>query len=385
MATKTVQRNHMAKKSSGPLHERSVVSEKPNGEGRKTSGTSVAKAYLQLGAAQWALILAMIFGGCCSNVFTLEAIVKEDPRAGNLITFVQFLFVAVEGYAHFFTPSRPPIFLPKPHVPFTRYSIIVTMFFVVSFLNNYVWKYHISVPVHIIFRSGGTVMSMVVGALAGKRYSKAQVASISLLTVGVVAATLFDAKKEEPSQVETTVATTKEFAIGMLILFLAQALSAVMSQITELTYNQYGNHWRENLFYMHFLPLPLFFLARKSITDEFATLSASPPIALVPASVAQYVPPLSAPQSIVHLLLNGATQYICVRGVNNLAGTATAVTVTIVLNVRKCVSLLLSIYMFGNNLSLGTCLGAALVFGGAAWYSLESSRLREAQKQAKAL
>ncbi|KAK9362545.1 UAA transporter [Lipomyces starkeyi] len=386
MVTKTVQRIPKTRESSGTLHDKAAVSdEKPNGAvSKKNNGGSVSTAYLQLGVVQLVAILTMIFGGCCSNVFTLEAIVKEDPRAGNLITFVQFLFVAVEGYCHFFTFSRPPIFLPKAHVPFTRYAFIVTMYFLVSFLNNYVWKYHISVPVHIIFRSGGTMMSMLAGALAGKRYSIVQIASVIMLTIGVVSATLFDAKKE-PNQIETNVASTKEFAIGICILFLAQALSAMMSQLTELTYKKYGNYWRENLFYMHFLSLPLFFPARKSIIDEFKTLSASPALTLVPTHLAPYVPRFSVPQNIVYLVLNGATQYICVRGVNNLAGNATAVTVTIVLNVRKCISLLCSMYIFGNNLSFGTCFGAALVIGGAAWYSLESSRLREVQKQAKAL
>lgn len=37
---------------------------------------SVASSVAQVTFAQWSLILALIFGGCCSNVFTLEAIVS---------------------------------------------------------------------------------------------------------------------------------------------------------------------------------------------------------------------------------------------------------------------------------------------------------------------
>ncbi|KAK9465920.1 UAA transporter [Lipomyces arxii] len=341
--------------------------------------TSAATAYLQVGLAQWTVILGLIFGGCCSNVFTLEAIVNEDPHAGNLITFVQFLFVAVEGYIHFFTLSRPPIFLPKPSVPITRYAVIVTMFFLVSVLNNYVWKYHISVPVHIIFRSGGTVITLIVGAIVGKRYSKAQVVSVVFLTIGVITATLFDSKRKEP---ESEVAITEaEFVIGLAILLVAQILSAVMSQLTESTYKKYGNHWRENLFYMHFLTLPFFTPVWRSIVDEFHNLPRSSQLDLVPAPMAAFLPQITVPQNLFYLFLNAATQYVCVRGVNNLAGTFTAVTVAIVLNVRKCVSLLLSIYLFGNRLSSGTCFGALLVFSSAAWYSIESSRLREVQEK----
>ncbi|KAK9237608.1 UAA transporter [Lipomyces kononenkoae] len=390
MVTQTVQRNPKARESSGTLHEKTAVDddERPNGGSvsNKATGASVAAVSLQLGVGQLAMVMAMILGGCCSNVFTLEAIVKEDPYAGNLITFTQFVFVAVEGYIHFFALSRPPFFLAKSQVPLRQYAIIVVMFFLVSFLNNYVWKYHISVPVHIIFRSGGTMMSMVVGGLFGKRYSIVQVASVTLLTIGVISATLFDSKKKKLNQIDTTVvASTEEFSLGIFILFLAQVLSALMSQLTEFTYKKYGNHWRENLFYMHFLSLPLFYPIRKSIIDEFKTLSASRPLALIPSRLALYIPRVLVPQGLMYLALNGLTQYICVRGVNNLAGNATALTVAIVLNVRKCISLLFSIYIFGNNLSFGTCFGAALVFGGAAWYSLETSRLRQVQKRAKAL
>ncbi len=50
----------------------------------------------------------------------------------------------------------------------------IAMFFAVNMLNNFAFGYNISVPVHIILRSGGSVMTMGVGYLWGKRYSKVQ-------------------------------------------------------------------------------------------------------------------------------------------------------------------------------------------------------------------
>lgn len=44
----------------------------PNDQKAKDVVSSVAQVTL----GQWGLILALIFGGCCSNVFTLEAIVS---------------------------------------------------------------------------------------------------------------------------------------------------------------------------------------------------------------------------------------------------------------------------------------------------------------------
>ncbi|KAA8573662.1 hypothetical protein EYC84_005243 [Monilinia fructicola] len=51
--------------------------------------------------------------------------------------------------------------------------------------------------------------------------------------------------------------------------------------------------------------------------------------------------------------MNVLTQYACIRGVNLLAAASSALTVTIVLNVRKLISLLLSIWLFGIDSVLG--------------------------------
>lgn len=51
---------------------------------------------------------------------------------------------------------------------------------------------------------------------------------------------------------------------------------------------------------------------------------------------------------------------------------------TVALNVRKLVSLLLSIYLFGNSLSQGVLAGAVLVFLGGGLYGVEGARLRNA-------
>jgi UDP-xylose/UDP-N-acetylglucosamine transporter B4 len=80
------------------------------------------------------------------------------------------------------------------------------------------------------------------------------------------------------------------------------------------------------------------------------------------------------PRLLWHLFVNMFTQYVCVRGVNILGANATALTVTIVLNLRKFVSLLLSIIIFKNHLGPTAVVGTVFVFIGAAWYSWESSR-----------
>lgn len=79
-------------------------------------------------------------------------------------------------------------------------------------------------------------------------------------------------------------------------------------------------------------------------------------------------------------MLNALTQYLCIRGVNLLAAQTSALGVTIVLNLRKLVSLFISIWVFGNTLPAGVVVGAAVVFGSAGLWGWEGQRKKRREK-----
>lgn len=110
------------------------------------------------------------------------------------MTFVQFLFVATIGLPSQFDPKRPPFFLKPNKVPIRRWLINIVLFFSINVLNNHAFSYDISVPVHIILRSGGSITTMLAGSLYGKKYSRIQVTAVLLLTVGVITAAWSDAQ-----------------------------------------------------------------------------------------------------------------------------------------------------------------------------------------------
>lgn len=169
---------------------------------------------------------------------------------------------------------------------------------------------------------------------------------------------------------------------GLLILLAAQILSAYMGVYVQDTYATHGSHWRENLFYSHFLSLPLFLPLTPTLIRQYSALFSTPPLAL-PDSL-PVLKSANLPQGIAFLLLNSATQIACITGVNLLSAQASAVTVTIVLNVRKLVSFVASTVLFGHSLSGMMMLGAALVFGAGALYGWETSyRLPMTKKQQK--
>lgn len=330
---------------------------------------------------QWLAVgamLSLIFGGCCSNVFALESIIKVERDSGLLLTFVQFLFVAVTGLPSQFDRTRPPFFLKPNKVPIRRWLVNIVLFFSINTLNNHAFSYDISVPVHIILRSGGSITTMIAGSLYGKKYSRIQIIAVLLLTVGVITAAVSDAQTKEPKSASTG---NPSFVTGLVILFVAQVLSAIMGLYTEETYRMYGPQWKENLFYSHLLSLPLFLPFLPGLARQFMKLANSPPLALPLPTMEDY-PNLSAslyksleriqiPSQLFYLVLNVLTQYACIRGVNLLAAASSALTVTIVLNIRKLVSLLLSIWIFGNRLATGTLIGAIIVFSAGGLYSMD--------------
>ncbi|KAI9769671.1 MAG: golgi uridine diphosphate-N- acetylglucosamine transporter [Geoglossum simile] len=334
------------------------------------------------------VMVGLIFGGCCSNVFALEAIIKDEPSSGVLITFTQFLLVALHGYYTHFSRHNPPFFLKPNRVPLIRWMTNIVLFFSVNILNNYAFGFDISVPVHIILRSGGSITTMLVGFAWGKRYSRMHVISVALLTVGVIISAIGGSKKSSLTTQSTSLAT---FLTGLLILFVAQVLSAIMGLYIQATYEAYGSHWRENLFYSHFFSLPLFIPFFPKMLAQFRLLATSPPISFPLTSLAPYLPPafstsiqipyvIAIPKHLLSLLLNALTQFACIRGVNLLGSRASALTVTIVLNIRKLASLLLSVQLFGNKLSPVVMAGAAVVFAAGAMYAWESQRLASQTK-----
>lgn len=183
--------------------------------------------------------------------------------------------------------------------------------------------------------------------------------------------------------------TSASFEMGLLILLIAQLLSAYMGAYVEDIYIQHGNHWKANLFYSHLLSIPLFANFSPILYKQFMRLHASEPFQ-VPPVVAENLSPAiikalaSTSQHVIYLTANAVTQLLCITGVNILSANTSAVTVTIVLNIRKLVSFLLSIWIFGNQMSGMMMVGAAMVFGSGALYGWETSYKIPQRKRAAA-
>ncbi|CCO27553.1 UDP-xylose and UDP-N-acetylglucosamine transporter AltName: Full=Solute carrier family 35 member B4 [Rhizoctonia solani AG-1 IB] len=300
----------------------------------------------------------------------------------------------------------------KPlRIPLSRWIVQVVLFLITSLLNNAAFKYSIPMAVHIIFRSGGLVVNLLLGLALGKKYTPAQIVSVLLVTVGVALSTTSSLSHKRPKpkpddEFHTTSVSsfTQDHLIGLTLLTIALVLSGLMGLAQERTYAKYGRHWQEGLFYLHFLALPMFALPGigGDLVQQFKLANASPPITLqgqiqsltnspvfrpagpLGARVPTHFDPIlkrilsfplfsiTLPSFYIPLAVNVFTQFF--------------LSVTLVLVVRKAVSLWISVVLVGGNRGDVYLWGGALaVVVGTVAYSLDQGRPKEKKIKEKEL
>lgn len=120
---------------------------------------------------------------------------RHEPDSGLLITLFQFIFTCLSTLHYQFDPRYRFFVKPSP-VPFRKWVISASLFFIVNMMNNWAFAFNISVPVHIILRSFGSVTTMIAGYLRGKKYTPVQIISVAVLTVGVMVSAWADAQSK---------------------------------------------------------------------------------------------------------------------------------------------------------------------------------------------
>ncbi|TFK51704.1 UAA transporter [Heliocybe sulcata] len=332
--------------------------------GKKGVTATVSRIALQL--VDFSVVFSMVFGGCCSNVWTYERLLKLSPQIGSALTFAQMAFITLQGLPQFLiwqpTKSMAPTLRPR-QVPLREWGTQVVILTSGSLLNNWVYAFDVPIPVQIVFRSAVPIVSMIFGYLfLRKHYSFTQVVAVLLVVVGVVLATL---SRSSPSNSGPPIDSTR-YTIGILMLISSLFLSGFLGILQEQTYGKYGPCWREGVFYTHFLSLPAVLIFLPHVKKGFVDLHHASP---------------SLQTSILILAANLCTQLVCVSGVNQLTSRVSSVSTNLVLTTRKALSLCLSVWWFGNGWNMQLASGASLVLTGSLLYAFAGLRQIEAQKK----
>jgi len=330
------------------------------------------------------LIVLVVLVGCAANVVFLEFLVKKDPGIGNLVTFCSFLFITVQGF--FFTARCGTI---TPKVPITAWTTMVIMYFIVSVVNNAALGFNISMPLHMIFRAGSLMANMILGMIIlNKRYAKVKYLSVIIISMGIAACTIVSGRsvssnKNQAIDNEVGDSDATEamdfmwWMVGITMLTFALFTSARMGIYQEVIYAKYGKHSEEALFYCHCLPLPFFLVISNNVYDHAIVALNSEPLFSIGS--------ITVPSMIFYLVCNTATQFICISAVYRLTSECASLTVTLVVTLRKFLSLLFSIWFFDNPFTFVHWIGTAMVFAGTLLFSdipgmIRKNRVEAAKK-----
>lgn len=217
-------------------------------------------------------------------------------------------------------------------------------------------------PLHMIFRAGSLIANMVMGIIIlHKRYVFSKYLSVIMITAGIIVCTVVSGSNVKSTQVnqveESAFSVFFWWALGIALLTVALFISARMGLYQEVLYKRYGKYPDEALFYTHLLPLPFFLMLYSNIW-EHAVIATESIIYTIP------VVNFDLPLQWVYLLGNVLTQYLCISSVYVLTTECSSLTVTLVVTLRKFVSLLFSIVYFSNPFTIYHWIGTLLVFIG---------------------
>ncbi|KAJ7058202.1 UAA transporter [Mycena amicta] len=344
-----------------------------NGEAKRASESNT-DAGVRLSQAAPALldlytILSMVFGGCCVNVWAYEQLLNMNARIGSALTFSQVVFITLQTLPGFlvFHPAYRwlPVGLKPRQVPIYRWTAQVILLTTSVLLNNWAFAYKVPLTILIVFRSAGLPVSMLFGFFSGKRYSAMQVFSVLLVSAGVTLATLVRPSASSSS----SVADLQQYTVGISMLTASLILTGVVGLMQERTYTKYGPCWQEGVFYTHFLSLPAFAFLVGDVGQGLRSLSDDTGR------------DTTALGSWIILGLNLCSQLVCVSGVNRLSSQVSSVSTNIVLTTRKAISLLFSVWWFGNDWNAGLGAGAAMVFTGSLLFTVGGSKKKEEKKK----
>lgn len=321
--------------------------------------------------SSFALGVSLVVGGCCLNNIFLENIIIGDRASGQLLTLLQFVFIAAMGLRDRYqkSPLFPGFQLKKPTTPLWWYVLLTSIFWTVSLLNNVAYNFEISQPLHMVFRSSSLAVSLLLGfVLFRKSYNWTQVSGVIIVTLGIFATTFADTKG--PICGPNGCGAVFDYALsladsrkvtGVLILCLGLFLSAFLGHLQSWGYQHFqARDQHEAMFFQHFFSIFFFLPFSSSLSEHARMWTQTEPFYF------------GVSWLWINVIGNLITQYICVRGVYLLVSTAGPVTTTMVLTVRKFLSLIISVTFFQNVWTVSHWIGTLLVFGGALIYGLHA-------------
>ncbi|CAJ0604440.1 unnamed protein product [Cylicocyclus nassatus] len=303
--------------------------------------------------------VAGTIAGCVGCQAGVELLQKEVKNSLNLLTLATCVFVSLQGLIF-----HSKMLTVRQEIPTRVYLKIVIIFFIVNLCNNTAIKCDIYFPLFIIFKSGSLLANILFGLLLrGHSYTTREIFSVFVVTGGIVIFTLasYENKPSDPSSTFDFFGIPP-FFIGVALLSIALMLSAYLGVCQEEMYARYGKHAKESMFMVHTLSIPGYALLGGEIIQAFHAANTTEPFSLLGYD-------LIVPTAWVYIVGICVLQYVCIDNVYRLTALTTSLNVTMVISVRKFLSLFVSFAAFGNPFNIFHFCGAFFVFVGSLMFS----------------
>ncbi|CAI4227831.1 unnamed protein product [Auanema sp. JU1783] len=301
-------------------------------------------------------------GGCVGCQAAVEHMQKQIPDCLNLLTLVNYVFIACEGVifeTKFFSVPRK--------IPITAYLEIIMIYFIVSACNNYALKFDVYFPLFIVFKSSSLLFHMILrNRILGQYFNLKQVLTILIVSSGVVIFTLASYNPNKIQSQENLLwlrhIPFPPFVIGVSLLSIAVLLSSYLGICQERLYQKYGPHAREVMTYVHFLSIPMFAIFGDDLSNAITAAHSSRNFIFFDIE-------FPVPSAWVILLISSFLNWICVNNVYRLSALTSSLNVNMVISLRKFISLVISFAIFNNDFNILHLVGGIVVFLGTIMYT----------------
>ena len=323
--------------------------------------------------------IVLIFGGCCSNVISFEALISPSytqfQNLTSFITFFQLNYTIIINIPYIYKNFR------GRKLPLHKHLISTILFLGGNWLNNYAFSFSgVTVPCHIVFKSLNVLINLVLGSIIlKKRYSFLQVFLCILITMGCIVTLVYKdhdisildyynikrsvvelLNKYQSMQVSTHVKVSSDFVVGIFVLLVSSIMASLLQIYNCQIYDEYGKDcWKEIMVAQHLLSMPILLVFNKDSIKR---------------NLISIIKNFSSNKIFTSkLLINCITQSICIYGVNLLAsnlGSSNFIILNITLTFRKLLSLVISSVLFNNTMSKTSWIGCGLTFLFCFLYSL---------------
>jgi UDP-xylose/UDP-N-acetylglucosamine transporter B4 len=259
-----------------------------------------------------------------------EILLQETAGCIPTLFFIQYVWILLS----FGTFIKTALFNRK--VPIMYHLVCVLFSYLFPEMCGYALKSGLPASIVMVLKSMVLLFNMLVGfGVLKKRYNFLQVIAVLAVSVGVALASYSAFRQKNP---DAPLDATTVSVSGLLYMAGALTCVAMLGATQEFICRKFGKeNMNENMFYMHFVGLPLFYSKYDSIKSTITTWCTSPRTLDIAG--------IQIPYFLFLVCSNTLMGDILKRGTSKLIALTSALTANLVVSFMRFIALIVSAFI----------------------------------------